>query len=463
MTETLPSRAIPTVSYRDNKVNSIQQQIDAYHALLDIDSRPVPEVYRWTNTLQGAPVRVPASRYTSKEFHDLEVEKLWKKVWQMACREEDIPEPGDYLLYDIANISVIVVRGRDGKIYAHRNICQHRGRTLKEHNGKADNFTCPFHGITWELEGDLKHMPCSWDFPDITKDNFKLLPVKVDFWGGFVFINLDANCGPLSEFIGDLPKHFERWPLEKRYKQVHVGKILRCNWKVAQEAFLESWHVVATHGQLLPSLGDTISKYDVFGNVSRALTPNAVPSGHLGWEPSQQDIIDTMVDRSLDEEPTVVVPEGQTARSFTSNNRRSHLEHDLGPAAQELSDAEMDDSMVISLFPNISPWGSYNRICYRFRPYKDDPNMCIMECMILSPYSGEKPPSAPLRMLGVDDDWTEAVELGLLTRVFNQDGANMPYVQEGLKSGAIEEVVFAEYQETKIRHFHMLLEKWLEL
>ena len=118
--------------------------------------------------------------------------------------------------------------------------------------------------------------------------------------------------------------------------------------------------------------------------------------------------------------------------------------------------------MPYTLFPNIHPWGSYNRTLYRFRPYGNDPSMCIMECMILSPYEGdERPHGAKMHMLGVDDDWTDAPELGLLTRVFNQDGYNMPMVQRGLESGSLPDVTFAEYQETKIRHFHGLLEEWI--
>ena len=84
-----------------------------------------------------------------------------------------------------------------------------------------------------------------------------------------------------------------------------------------------------------------------------------------------------------------------------------------------------------------------------------------MECMILNPFKGKRPKAAPLKMLGVDDDWTDAFELGLLTRVFNQDVYNLPKVQEGLESGAIDEVVFARYQETKIRCIQNELMRWI--
>ena len=81
-----------------------------YQRLLDDDSRPVPEVYRRQAPMGDEQLRVPVARYTSPEFHRLEVETVWKRVWQMACREEDIPEVGDHINYEIAGISVLVVR-----------------------------------------------------------------------------------------------------------------------------------------------------------------------------------------------------------------------------------------------------------------------------------------------------------------------------------------------------------------
>ena len=432
-----------------------------YQQLLDADSRPVPDVYRWQSAMGDEQLRVPASRYTSPEFHRLEVERIWKRAWQMACREEDIPETGDHLNYEIAGISVLVVRSTPDTIKAFHNVCRHRGRVLKEHPGRDEELRCAFHGIAWNLDGTLKHVPCRWDFPQIDEE-WSLPEVKVDTWGGFVFINLDPDCAPLAEQLGDLPAHFVDWPLEDRYKQVHVGKILRCNWKLAQEAFMESFHVVATHPQLLAGMGDTITQYDTFGTFARAITPNGQPSTHLKWEPTEQEMLDAIVDRSLDAPPSIVVPEGQTARRTLADRRRAQLAAELGAErADALSDAEMCDSIVYAVFPNFHPWGSYNRIAYRFRPYGNHHDLCIMECMILSPFKGRRPPAAPLRMLGVDDDWTEAYELGLLTRVFNQDVYNLPKVQAGLESGALEEVVFARYQETKIRCIQNEIERWV--
>jgi phenylpropionate dioxygenase-like ring-hydroxylating dioxygenase large terminal subunit len=432
-----------------------------YQELLDSDTRAVPAVLRMESPMEPGPSFVAVDRYTSPEFHRLEVERLWRRVWQMACREEDIPNVGDHLTYDVAGISILVVRNAPDRISAFHNVCLHRGRLLKTAPGCDTELRCAFHGFAWNMDGTMKHVPCKWDFPQVS-DDWSLPQVRVDTWGGFVFVNPDPDAAPLTDHLGNLTEHFAAWPLEERFKQAHVAKVLRCNWKLAQEAFMEAYHVVATHPQLLPGIGDANSQYDVFGNFSRAITPNGTPSPHLRWEPSQQDMLDAMLDRNLDDPLMVSIPDGSTAREVAGNLRRTAMVHMVGEErAAKLSDAEMCDSFYYTVFPNFHPWGSYNRIVYRFRPYGNRHDMSIMECMFLSPFVGERPPSAPIHILGPDDDWTDAPELGLLARVFNQDVFNLPEVQAGLETGAIDTVTFANYQETKLRHFHELLEQWV--
>jgi hypothetical protein len=224
---------------------------------------------------------------------------------------------------------------------------------------------------------------------------------------------------------------------------------------------MEAYHVVATHPQLLAGIGDANSQYDVFGNFSRAITPNGTPSPHLKWTASDQDMLDAMYDRNLDDPaPAVAVP-GKNAREVAGTMRRDALRTVLGGRAEDLSDAELCDSMYYTVFPNFHPWAMYNRIVYRFRPHGDRHDQSIMECMYLSPFAGERPPAAPIHWLGIDDNWVDAPELGMLARVFNQDVYNLPKVQAGLETGAIDRVTFANYQETKLRHFHRLLDAWL--
>jgi nitrite reductase/ring-hydroxylating ferredoxin subunit len=435
-----------------------------YQELLDSDSRPenVPVVLRWESNEFLGTADIPRNRYVSRAFHELEKERLWKKVWQVACREEDIPEIGDSLVYDICDLSILLVRSAPGTIKAFYNACLHRGRQLKECDGNNTELRCAFHGFCWNLDGSLKQVPCAWDFPHVDPDEFSLPEVHVGTWGGFVFINLDPDCDPLVAHLGELPEHFAKWPLEERYKAVHVAKIFPTNWKVLQEAFMEAFHVVATHPQLLAGIGDANSQYDWKGMFSRAITPNGTPSPHIRFEPTQQQMFDAMSDRRLDEDPFVDLGDDDTARSVAGDGGRMRMTKVLGESADELSDAELSDSIYYTLFPNLHPWGAYNRITYRFRPYGDRHDMSIMECMFLDPWdhSQPKPPAAPIHWLGVDDDWTDAPELGMLARVFNQDSFNLPKVQVGLAS-LRKNITLANYQETKIRHFHHVLGQFI--
>jgi phenylpropionate dioxygenase-like ring-hydroxylating dioxygenase large terminal subunit len=434
----------------------------SYQALLDSDTHAVPKVLRLESAIEPGVQKVPVARYTSREFHELEVEKVWKRVWQMACREEDVPEVGDHVVYDIAGLSFLVVRSAPDRIQAFHNACLHRGRLLRETGGRVDELRCAFHGWCWNLDGTLKEVPCEWDFPEVTPARYRLPEVKLGTWGGFVFINPDPEAGPLEAHLGELPSQFERWPLERRFKLAHVAKLHECNWKVAQEAFMEAYHVVATHPQLLPGIADANSQYDVFGSFSRAITPNGTPSPHLRWEPTQQEMLDAMLDRNLDEPASLVVPEGKTAREIAAASRREGMRGVLGDRVDELCDSEMDDSFYFTLFPNFHPWGAYNLITYRFRPYGNDHRSSIMECMFLAPFpEGPRPPAAPVHWLEPDEDWTCAPELGFLARVFNQDVYNLPKIQAGLETLRDPEVVFGSYGETKIRHMHQLLDAWL--
>ena len=279
-----------------------------------------------------------------------------------------------------------------------------------------------------------------------------MTPVLADTWGGWVFINLDIQAGPLSNFLGDLPEHFQVWQPQDRYIEAHVGKVMKCNWKACQEAFMEAFHVIHTHPQLLAGIGDENTQYDAWGNMSRAITPNATPSPHIKWTPSQQDLLEAVSMRDLDDPPLPVLPEGVSARAAMAQGMRAST-----PANDAFSDAELSDSIYYTLFPNFHPWGGANRIVYRFRPWQNRHDRSLMETYYMSPFQGDRPEPAPLHLLDEDEPWTNAPELGMLAKVFTQDTFNLPQVQKGLDSAQFDEVVFAKYQETKIRHFHDLL------
>ena len=434
-----------------------------YQELLDADTHPVPDVLRLESTRALGSTDIPIERYTSHDWHRAEVERLWMRVWQFACREEHIPEPGDYIVYDIANLSFVVIRTDSGEIKAYPNACLHRGRKLKDYDGHCSEMRCPFHGFAWDLDGGLASLPAEWDFSHVQerRDEFHLPQCRVGTWAGFVFINPDPAALPLADFIGDLAEHFDIWDLENRYVEAHVTKVIEANWKITQEAFCEAFHVGGTHPQILPSLGDTNSQVDVWDTFARVITPGGTPSPLLDWQPTEEEVLRSMLDVRVDETPPIRLTEGQTARAAAAEAIRDRWRSVVGDAVDKMSDAEMTDSIDYSLFPNFHPWGALNRIVYRFRPNGNDHRSAIMEVLFLAPYSGDRPPPATVHALSAAEPWTAAPELGMLAKVFDQDTFNMAKVQLGLEATFKPGITLANYQESKIRWLHDLLGEWV--
>ena len=419
--------------------------------LIDNDRKPdlVPDVYRLESPMPGGPLKVDTARFYEQRYHDLEVGRIWRRTWQLACREDDIPNVGDYIVYRIAHLSFLVVRTADGGIQAHQNVCLHRGRTLREEDGKcATEFRCPYHGWSWRLDGSLKEITCEWDFPGVREDTAKLPAAKVATWAGSVFINPDPEAETLEDFLGPvMMEHYRKFKLENRYKQAHVRRVMHANWKVVMEAFMESYHVIATHPQMMLTGGDSSNiRYDVFGNWGRG--------GHLGVTSisPQRDIWKT--------------EEEQLAEyRYVADLNADFLRGVIGDEVDQYSDAELNDGSFNDLFPNCHPWGGWARIIFRFLPNGSNPNESLMDVMLLAPWPEGKPKPAPAKMklLAVDESWTTASELGSLAKIIDQDCLNLPYVQEGLRAKQPPYIWYSAYQESKIRHFHTLYDKWMNL
>ena len=416
---------------------------------------------------------VSAERYTSREFHEREKARLWPRVWQMACREEDIPQPGDYTLYEIVDHSFFLVRQQDGTIKAFYNSCLHRGRMLVTHPGSTQQFRCPFHGFTWTIDGRLKEIPCRWDFPDVKDEHCALPEARVESWGGWVFLNMSADAVPLAEYLGPLPQHFVEWGLDHSYIGVHVARVVASNWKATLEAFSEAWHSADTHPQILPYTGDTNSQYDhwpEYPHVDRMITPFGVPSPYLEGKVSEQEIFDALMSMPggggrRGSPVQMAVPPGTTGRALVAHLMRGACSTAYGADMSHAPDAELLDAILYNVFPNFVPWGGYGpSLNYRFRPNGDDHHSSIMEVMILMrhPKDAPKPPSAAVHWLAPEEPWTNAPQLGPLGPIFDQDMGNLGFVQRGLKASAGKRVLLSRYQESRLRHLHELIDQYLE-
>ncbi len=404
-------------------------------------------------------------RYTSREVFDLEMKKLWPKVWQWACREEHLINVGDYLTYDVGPHSVILVKTAGDVIKGYVNACLDRGTQFRasDTRGVAPLLRCPFHGWTWSLDGRLKDLPCRWDFPHVKDEDYRLPEVKVERWGGFVFINMDPDAEPLADHLGVLPDHFkDGWDLANRYTVLHIQKELDTNWKAAQEAFLEAYHVLATHTQGLATASDANAQYDIFGEtVSRFVHTIGHQSPHITRTLSQQEILDKL--RTAPE--GAVVPEGRLARSVAAEHLRASLGAQWGVDLSAYSDSEMMDSIEYHLFPNMFMFpGVSLPMIYRFRPIGMDVGRTLFDLLFLQPLKpGEARPEAPTpHRLAPGDSYTSAPGMSPgLGFVYDQDTDNLAMQYKGFQASRKRGQTLGNYQEARTRRVHMTLEKYL--
>jgi phenylpropionate dioxygenase-like ring-hydroxylating dioxygenase large terminal subunit len=450
----------------------------SFDDICDEDSRPVApfvreEVYRY---LGSEPIS--AKRYTSPAVFDQELERLWPRVWQFAARGEEMPDPGDYVVYENAGRSYLLARQPDGSVKAFHNVCLHRGRKLKTTGGNSREFRCPYHGFTWKADGSFSTMPCDWDFSRIDRSELSLPQASVGEWGGYIFVR-EADEGPsLEDYLDPLQRYLAPYDHANRVTVAWVGKVIPANWKVTMEAFMESYHIYGTHPQILPFTADANSQYNIYGdNVNLAITASAVMSPHL--DPSgktEQFILDAQkrfTTRGREDDRSVrpgirnsrvdAVPDGMTARQVTAEANRRLLSETYGFDHSAASDSEMQDSFTCHVFPNFAPWGGYMpNIVFRWRPWPDE-NATLMETRFLAPTAkgAERSRSVPMRMLLENEPWASADELGALGDVIDQDQANLVYVQQGLKASKNGKVRLGDYQEIRIRQFQQTIDKYL--
>jgi phenylpropionate dioxygenase-like ring-hydroxylating dioxygenase large terminal subunit len=362
-----------------------------------------------------------------------------------------------------------VVRSDEDTIKAFHNSCLHRGRKLVTEDGCKNAFRCPYHAWTWNLDGSIKFVPCRKDFEHAGDAAFNLPEARVGTWQGFVFVCPAQDGPPLEDYLEVLPQHLDGYELDRCYKVIHVQKRIGCNWKVALEAFMESYHVIATHPQLLTFMGDANAQYDILSDhVNRAITGNATTSPHLEPLPVTQVVEDTLRESGrVTTEGEIQVPEGMSARRYLADMNRQAFSEAYGRDFSEVTDSELLDAILYWLFPNIEIWGGYlGNIVYRSRPDGHDPDSCLFDVMVLQRLGADEPmkPGVPVHVLGEDECFSDAEELAVLGKVFDQDMSNLPHMQAGLKAAALngrDGLLFGEYVDCRLQHMHAMIDRYI--
>lgn len=190
---------------------------------------------------------LPPWCYTSDAFYRAEVERIFLKTWNFLGRAELVPTPGSYFTVNFVDVPLLVVRDRDNKVKAFLNSCRHRGTPLVSGSGKAMAFSCPYHAWTYATDGRLTSAPGMQELPNFRLADYGLIPVRLETWGGFLFVTFDENAPPLSAHLGNGVDHLGSYRFEDMVMTRRIEYDLKCNWKSYVENAMEAYHTPTVH------------------------------------------------------------------------------------------------------------------------------------------------------------------------------------------------------------------------
>jgi phenylpropionate dioxygenase-like ring-hydroxylating dioxygenase large terminal subunit len=406
------------------------------------------------------PDRAPKQRYFDPDFYQLECEQLWPRVWQMACRLEEIPEPGDVVEYEILDQSVIVLRGDDREVRAFHNVCRHRGVKLVQGRGTATSgFTCPFHGWCYGLDGGNTHVPQRRTFSEhnLQAGDIDLTPVRCEVWGGCAWINLADDAPPLRTCIEPAASILDEWKVESLRTEWWYACRLPVNWKLAEQAFQEQYHVVEAHPQLvIPGMR--------YGAPDGRDDPRSFIDAEIRYLQTMSEGMAGMVHandvRIAEGLRDVELPDDREQAMSTwyrtLNDEVVDWHRSAGSDMPDLNDLEargVNEPMGYC-FPQYFVLPMYSSASsYRFRPL--GPEATLMEIWSLTRFpEGAEPqrPTQPEVWEWDDPRWPP---------IPAQDFSNLPRQQQGLHAKGFEYMRLSERAEGHLSNFERTLDGFL--
>jgi phenylpropionate dioxygenase-like ring-hydroxylating dioxygenase large terminal subunit len=439
---------------------------------------------------QASPVRadfVPKSDYISREVLAREKEKLFPKVWQIVCRLEEIPNVGDFFTYDIGEDSILVVRSAADKVQAHFNVCQHRGRQLKEGCGNTGaSIQCRYHGWRWNLDGSLARVKSREDWqgcPDMDDASLALKPVQADTWAGWVWINMDPDAESLCDYLSPVPKYLDGFLFEEMRFNWYRTIILPCNWKTVLDAFNEGYHTEATHPQMSKyGLSEfptkAFGKHAMFYTGDNAADDPSAPMSSTGAVPDsvdarkfQLDYVQEMNDtlgamytdkavaaakRMYETLPPTATP-GEVGATFMQLHREITEQAGARWPSEMTPEQMMKAGVDWHVFPNTVLLPTIDgALWYRARPNGDDPNSCIYDVWSLGRYkAGDEP---PLKR----EFFATPAEFEGQCFFLEQDLTNLRLVQKGMRSRGFKGSRTSPVQEITVSNFHKTLHQYID-
>ncbi|HEY7197416.1 MAG TPA: aromatic ring-hydroxylating dioxygenase subunit alpha [Gaiellaceae bacterium] len=193
---------------------------------------------------------LPYAWYADPAVLRLEQERIFARTWQYAARADQVSEPGSLIPAWAGSLPVVLARGSDGALRGFVNVCRHRGHVLCETEARRETIQCPYHAWTYDLDGTLRSAPRAAREGAFDPASLSLVPVSVDVWGPFVFVNPDPSAAPLADALGGLPRLLAEGGVDVdglRFHSRAESDEYSCNWKVCAENFLECYHCAVAH------------------------------------------------------------------------------------------------------------------------------------------------------------------------------------------------------------------------
>ncbi|MEV6631750.1 ring-hydroxylating oxygenase subunit alpha [Actinoplanes sp. NPDC051470] len=204
-----------------------------------------------------------ADAYTDDRWHQADLTGIFARTWQWVCHVEKLAAPGSYVSATVAGMPIVVVRDRAGELRAFYNVCKHRAHELLSGSGTATNIVCPYHAWVYDLTGRLTGARRADRMETFDKSQVCLDRIKVEEFGGFVYVNLDPGAASMADQAGDLLGEIRHWAPDVE-RLTHAKRLtydIRSNWKNVVDNFLECYHCHVAHPEFVDLVD--MSTYEV--------------------------------------------------------------------------------------------------------------------------------------------------------------------------------------------------------
>ena len=239
---------------------------------------------------------ITTDRYTDPEYVQREHDNIWMRVWQVAGRESELPEVGDWKEYRLLDQSFVLIRGKDKRIRGFVNACRHRGNTLCTRQGQRQaRHPLPVSPVVLRPGRQAQRRAATGgERPHLAgQGGLGLLPISVESFAGFIFLNPDPDAEPLGDYLGEVVDLLSPYHLEEMDIVLDVREALNCNWKVVMDAFEEGYHISGIHPELLQvvMIDPSTTRYRFFDKHSVSCAPFEVAGKKYGLEEQIEGIM----------------------------------------------------------------------------------------------------------------------------------------------------------------------------